>query len=148
MQISFKDIKDKTAILVDGKNLGIIYDMFFSDEKVEGFQIQKNVIFGICTNIFVLTKDIESINHDLLIATKLVSCINMTSFVKAQEILSNKVITKDGFLMGTVNDILFDSINFKITGYEISPSIWSYIRKRKIILSPEEIILKENKILS
>ncbi|WAM32849.1 PRC-barrel domain-containing protein [Caldicellulosiruptor morganii] len=148
MQISFRNIKDRVAILVNGKNLGTICDMFFSDLKVEGFQIQKNVVFGICTNIFVFAKDIESINQELLIATKIVSHINMASFVKAQEILFKEVITEDGFLMGIVNDILFDSVNFEILGYEISPSIWSYIKNKKIILNPEEIILRENKILS
>jgi len=148
MQISFKRLKGRTAVLVDGKSLGNICNMFFLDDRIFGFQIQKNMMLGISFNIYILTEDIESINNDLLIVSRTVSHIDQSYLFKADEILSREVIDESGNLVGIVDDIMFDSKSFRLIGYEVVESIWSFIKNRKIILSPEEIILRENKILS
>ncbi|ABP67477.2 hypothetical protein Csac_1892 [Caldicellulosiruptor saccharolyticus DSM 8903] len=148
MQVSFKRLKGRTAVLVDGRFLGNICNMFFLDSNIHGFQIQKNAIFRVPSNIYILANDVESVNNELLIVSRSVLYIEQSYLVKADEILSKEVIGEGGNLIGIVDDILFDSESLKITGYEVVESIWSYIKNKKIILSPEEIILKENKILS
>lgn len=148
MQVSFKRLKGRAAVLADGKFLGSICNMFFSGDNIFGFQVQRNVIFGISSNIYILTKDIESINNELLIVLRSVLHVEQPYLIKADKILSKEVVDESGNLIGIVDDILFDSESLKITGYEVVESIWSYIKNKKIILSPEEIILKENKILS
>lgn len=148
MQISFKNLKGKPVILVDGKFLGSIYDMLFSGNDILVFQVQRSTLLGIISNIYVLKEDVESVNNDLLIVLRFALHIERNGLIRSDEVLSKEVIDEHGNLIGIVADILFDSEDFRITGFEVVESIWGYIKNKKIILSPEEIILKENKILS
>jgi len=148
MKISFSILKNKPVLNLDNKITGKVEDMLLRDDKVIGFKVRVKNSFKIPSCAYVPTEDIESINSQLMIVRSIHTSIDSLPFLRAQEIFLKEVIDENGFLIGIVIDIVFDSDNFKITEYQVSESIWSYIKNKKIILSPEEIILKENKILS
>lgn len=148
MKISFSILKNKPVLNLDNKITGKVEDMLLRDDKVIGFKVRVKNSFKIPSCAYVSTEDIESINNQLLIVRSIHTSIDSFPFLRAQEIFLKEVIDENGFLIGIVIDIVFDSDNFKITEYQVSESIWSYIKNKKIILNPEEIILKENKILS
>ncbi|WPX10029.1 PRC-barrel domain-containing protein [Anaerocellum danielii] len=148
MKILFSVLKNKPVLNLDNKVTGKVEDMLITDDKVIGFKVRVKNLFGIPSCVYVLAEDIESVNNQLLIVRSIHTSVASLPFLRAQEIFLKEVIDENGFLIGIVIDIVFDSENFKITEYQVAESIWSYIKNKKIILSPEEIILKENKILS
>ncbi|ADQ04682.1 PRC-barrel domain protein [Caldicellulosiruptor owensensis OL] len=148
MKISFSILKNKPVLNLDNNITGKVEDMLLRDDKVIGFKVRVKNSLKIPSCAYVPTEDIESINNQLMIVRSIHTSIDSLPFLRAQEIFLKEVIDENGFLIGIVIDIVFDSDNFKITEYQVSESIWSYIKNKKIILSPEEIILKENKILS
>lgn len=148
MKISFSILKNKPVLNLDNKITGKVEDMLLRDDKVIGFKVRVKNLFKIPSYAYVPTEDIESVNNQLLIVRSIHTSIDSFPFLRAQEIFLKEVIDENGFLIGIVIDIIFDPENFKILEYQVSESIWSYIKNKKIILSPEEIILRGNKILS
>ncbi|WAM35083.1 PRC-barrel domain-containing protein [Caldicellulosiruptor acetigenus] len=148
MKISFSVLKNKPVLNLDNKVTGKVEDMLIKDDKVIGFKVRVKNSFGMPSCAYVLEEDIESINNQLLIVRSIHAFIDCLPFLRAQEIFLKEVIDENGFLIGIVIDIIFNAENFKILEYQVAESIWSYIKNKKIILSPEEIILRENKILS
>lgn len=147
MQISWKKLKGKYAKLSDGHLIGYLNDIYIFDNTIVAFEILKtNLLFN--TKLIARNIEVEAINNDLIIVNDVFDNLRICDGIRGSDIIFKEVVEENGNFLGILNDLVFDSQSFRILKFEIVGSLFSLLKNEKIILDPEEIILKEEKILS
>lgn len=127
---------------VKGKRLGFIkdIDINFHEECIVGFIISSYNIFQ--KEVKVLIEDIIIFN-DIMVVKK----ISHKKSLELNSIKGMDVIDKNNNILGMVEEIVFEAIDFKIQGFIISSGIVKDFISGKRILLPKNLILGEKSIL-
>jgi len=129
------------------KKIGIIKDIIICQNEIIGFIIlKKSVIYS--KRIIINKDDIESIDNlgVYLNNTNNKILTHEGNVTLGKEYINKEVWNEKGEFLGILNDILIDKQKLIISAFYISFGLFEQ-NNRKIIFAPEEIILKENKII-
>lgn len=128
---------------VQGKKLGFIneIDINFNKACIVGFILSSYNIFQ--REVKVLIEDVIIFN-EIMIVKK----ISKKKALGLNIIKGMEVIDKENNILGMVEDIVFEAINFKIKGLIISSGIVKDFISGKRILLLKDLILGDSSILS
>lgn len=137
--------KRKDFILMDvynlnGKKMGNITDVLINmnENTVKGFVISSNNIFKKSSSLLI--EDIVSFNEYMIIKK-----IKKSNYLEFENIRGFDVVDDLGLIDGIVEEIIFDTINFKIKGLIVSRGIFQdFTYGKKIILHNDYIIGDKN----
>lgn len=137
--------KRKDFILMEvynlkGKKIGAITDVIIdiNVNAVKGFVISSNNIFKKSSS--VLIEDVVSFN-EYMITKKIMK----SNYLEFENIRGFDVVDDLGFIDGIVEEIIFDTTNFKIKGLIVSRGIFQdFTYGKKIILYNDYIIGDKN----
>lgn len=127
---------------VQGKKLGFIkdIDINFNEGCVVGFILSSYNIFK--KEVKVLIEDIIIFN-EIMIVTK----ISRKKTLALNSIKGMDIIDKNNNILGMVEEIIFDGLDFKIQGLIISSGILKDFISGKRVLLLKNLILGDNSIL-
>jgi len=127
---------------IKGKRLGFIkdIDINFSDSRIVGFILSPYNIFK--KDVKVLLEDVIIFN-DVMIIKK----ISRNKTLEFSSIKGMDVIDKNNNILGMVEEMIFDGLDFKIQGLIISSGILKDYTLGKRVLLLKNLILGENNIL-
>jgi uncharacterized protein YrrD len=127
---------------VHGKKLGFIkdIDINFNEQCIAGFILSSYNIFK--KEVKVLTEDIIIFN-DIMIVKK----ITRKKSLELNSIKGMDVIDKDNNILGMVEEIIFEAIDFRIQGVIISSGIIKDFISGKRIFLLKNLILGDSNIL-
>lgn len=127
---------------VQGKKIGTVVDIYidFYNGTVKGFSISAFSLFK--KKQFVAIEDILSLN-EVIVSSKVSKEIGI-SFLDIKDM---EVINTQGAILGVVEDIIINLINYSIRGMIVSSGIFDKIYKGKKILLMNNSILGDKQIL-
>jgi len=137
-----RDFILKDVVNLSGSLLGFISDIIlnFSDKIVQGFVVTPNNLFKKSLNVFL--EDVVSFASIVVVTDT-----NRKKLLQFSDIKGMNVVNRNGYLIGIVEDILFDKSTFSIKAIILSIGfINNFIDGKKILLI-DDLILGEKNLL-
>ncbi len=138
-----KDFIGLSVFKANSKKIGIVVDILidFYNSKITGFRMNSTNFFSKKT--FVDIKDIITVKDKVII-----SKISEEKGIPFSELKDMDVIDKEGLMIGVVEDIVVDELDFAIKGVIISSGIFDKILRGKRVLLMDRAILGDKQVLS
>ena len=139
---SVNDLENLRVYNLKGKYLGVVWDLAlsFKESRVIGLYIKSNGMRN--KKIMACVEDILAIG-DSIIVSKVVD----VEGVLFREIKYKEVINERNSILGIIEDIYIDEIEFSILGVAISSGIIRNFIEGKRIVLPYEIIIGEEQCI-
>ncbi len=137
-----KDFSLMDVVNVNGKKLGFINDLLidFNCRKLIGFSIASYSFLKKTLNVYI--EDVLSFNSVMVVTRT-----STGSFLEFKNIKGMDVRDGRGNILGMVEDIIFDEIDFGISGILVSTGfITDFLSGKKVILV-KDILVGEESVL-
>lgn len=137
-----KDFVGMMVFDVGGKRVGTVSDIYidFYRGVIKGFKISSFSLFK--KKQFIAVEDILSLNE--VIVTEKTTVEEGIAFLDIKDM---EVINSEGNILGVVEDILINLMNYSIKGMIVASGIFDKIYKGKKVLLVNNSILGEKEIL-
>jgi uncharacterized protein YrrD len=137
-----KDFVGMIVFDVGGKKIGTVTDIYIDFYKgiVKGFKISAFSLFK--KKQFIAVEDILSLN-EVIVTAKTTS----EEGIAFLDIKDMEVISNEGNILGVVEDVLINLLNYSIKGMIVASGIFDKIYKGKRVLLINNSILGEKEIL-
>ncbi|WP_234121056.1 PRC-barrel domain-containing protein [Clostridium hydrogenum] len=126
---------------VAGQRIGRVEDILLDCNRgvIEGFKIIKGKVFN--KTLYISKKDTICISSKIIV--KEIYFLN--NFIEFKKIRGRETVDIHGLLLGMLEEIIFDEMNFKIKGLIISKGlIGNLISGKRVILQGNYILGEKN----
>lgn len=135
-----KDFKMMDVYYDSGRYAGFINDILidFAENSVVGFS-------AICSSFTAKTVNILFPDIICYSSNMIISKTSRADFLKLSSIKNMNIIGKNGNMIGTFEDVLFDEKSFKIKGAVVSSGyIYNFLKGKRVMLVKDLLIGDKN----